>query len=364
MQNDEPTVHVQNDANEPASVHDQDDAKSSSVHIQDDAHEPVPAVVDNAHGPVPLVAEDDAQELVPGPVQDLLEDTAERAVESVARDNVEEQALQENLIDVELDPLIHEAGECVPAIVLEQPQEQPHDECARSISQDDCQTPANGGPSAVEIFSSTEPSQYSWTPGTYVLVNARSGTALDLSCGDFRTLTGWPLHGEQNQQWEFVPSGRGYVIRSVCSSSCGMYLTVTDGLYDNVALVASPFPVSWDVQVIEHESAISLRRAFRIAWPGTDYVMDLADWGCDAPGTKVQLVKHKPREPCQMWRFIPRPASVDVVEKVAQAAMQPILTETIIVSEGTDFVTTTRTTTTTTVTTVTTVTKTARHRVL
>lgn len=39
-----------------------------------------------------------------------------------------------------------------------------------------------------------------WTPGTYVLLNARSGTAVDMSGADNKTLIGYPMHGGPNQQ--------------------------------------------------------------------------------------------------------------------------------------------------------------------
>jgi len=193
-----------------------------------------------------------------------------------------------------------------------------------------------------------------WTPGTHVLLNARSGTALDLSGADQRTLIGFPAHMGQNQQWEFIPSGRGYTIRSACPSSCGLYLSV-ESLCDNAPIVASPFPVSWNVRFDEKEDG-----AMRIYWPNTDFVIDLADWGSPTPGTKVQLMREKPGESCQLWRYTRCAPAEDQEEKVAQSASRPMISETVIVSEGKDHITTTRTTTTTTVATITTVTRTAR----
>ncbi|OSX62764.1 carbohydrate-binding module family 13 protein [Postia placenta MAD-698-R-SB12] len=95
-----------------------------------------------------------------------------------------------------------------------------------------------------------------WIPGTYVLLNARSGTALDLSGADQRSLIGFPAHMGQNQQWEFIPSGSGYTIRSACASSCELYLSV-ESVRDNAPIIASPFPSCWDVQFDEkHGSAL------------------------------------------------------------------------------------------------------------
>ncbi|KAI0942693.1 hypothetical protein AcW1_003256 [Taiwanofungus camphoratus] len=195
---------------------------------------------------------------------------------------------------------------------------------------------------------------HTWSPGTYVLLNAKSGTALDLSGANQRALIGFPVHMGQNQQWEFIPSGRGYAIRSACPSMCGLYLTIDSSLCEHAAIIASPFPASWNIEPDECEGTL------RISWPNTDYVIDLADWGSSVPGTKVQLMKAKPGECCQLWRFTRCAPAQDQEEKVARSAFQPVVSETVIISESSDFVTTTRTATTTTVTTVTTVTKTTR----
>lgn len=39
-----------------------------------------------------------------------------------------------------------------------------------------------------------------WKPGVYSLVNVQSGTVLDLSGGDDKSLIGFPAHGGKNQQ--------------------------------------------------------------------------------------------------------------------------------------------------------------------
>ena len=51
-------------------------------------------------------------------------------------------------------------------------------------------------------------------------------------------------------QWEFIPSGRGYIIRCVRRSKDGqpLYLTTETGLHENAAIVASPYPVTWEVE--------------------------------------------------------------------------------------------------------------------
>ncbi len=140
-----------------------------------------------------------------------------------------------------------------------------------------------------------------WTPGTYVLLNARGGTAMDLHGGDNTNVIGYPMHGAQNQQWEFIPSGHGYVIRSVRSSKAGhaLYLTVEGGVRNNAPVVASAYPVTWSVEQTEEgirwvllKPGLPYRRLthlHRISWPNSNFVFDLADWGDSTPGTKVCL---------------------------------------------------------------------------
>lgn len=187
--------------------------------------------------------------------------------------------------------------------------------------------------------------EYLPIPGPYMLLNSRSGTALDLSGADRQTVIGYPPHGGENQQWDFIPSGNGYAIRSVWPSDkydCGLYLTV-QALQDHAPVIATPFPVSWDVRPVDEGT-------YQIYWPNTDFVLDLADWGNAAPGTKLQLMKIKPRESCQIWRLVCQEEKL----KYSQSQSKPSVTETVMETKD-DYRITTIRTTTTTATTVTTV---------
>ena len=238
-----------------------------------------------------------------------------------------------------------------------------------------------------------------WTPGTYVLLNARGGTAMDLHGGDDTNVIGYPMHGNQNQQWEFIPSGHGYVIRCVRPSKAGhaLYLTVEGGVRNNAPVVASAYPVAWNVEQTEEGIRYvrlglglgllyrRLTHSRRISWPNSNFVFDLADWGDNAPGTKVrapsrslsswpptdvclqiQLMPLLPGELCQLWHYTRcAPAERDgkgmeIEAQSARAISPPATTETVTVTESRDFVTTTRTTTTTVITTVTEVTSTPK----
>ena len=83
-----------------------------------------------------------------------------------------------------------------------------------------------------------------------MLLNARSGTAMDLSGADGKTVIGYTMHGGPNQQWEFIPTGHGYIIRCVRRSVEGhsLYLTTDGSVKHGAAIVASPYPVAWNVE--------------------------------------------------------------------------------------------------------------------
>ena len=88
-----------------------------------------------------------------------------------------------------------------------------------------------------------------------MLLNALTGAALDLSGADNRTVIGYAVHGGPNQQWEFVPSGRGYAVRCVRRAADGhaLYLAPREGaVRERVAVVASAYPVTWSVEQTEH----------------------------------------------------------------------------------------------------------------
>ncbi|KAI0759239.1 hypothetical protein BD413DRAFT_617970 [Trametes elegans] len=132
--------------------------------------------------------------------------------------------------------------------------------------------------------------------GTYVLLNKKDGTALDLSGGN-KTIEGHDFHGENNQQWKFTNTGHGWAIESMRRRNDGkpLYLSIRGKLNERVHVVPSVHPLSWYVWEVDG--------ALRIGWPGTDYVVELGGWGDEKPGTHVQIMRLKPGEPCQLWYF-------------------------------------------------------------
>lgn len=107
-------------------------------------------------------------------------------------------------------------------------------------------------------------------PGVYTLTDATWGMAIDLSGKDNRSLISYTKHGLDNQmvspnvafgmvrhfrvvysrliwpKWEIIPLGAGYAIRNPQSR---LYMTVDNTLQEETVLVATKYPVSWDIVV-------------------------------------------------------------------------------------------------------------------
>ncbi|KAI1782605.1 hypothetical protein LXA43DRAFT_905226 [Ganoderma leucocontextum] len=206
-----------------------------------------------------------------------------------------------------------------------------------------------------------------WTPGTYVLINAWSKIVADLNEQDHNTVIGYLLHGGTNQQWEFIPSGNGYVIRSMCHPAVDLYMTVEGEVREKAPVVATAHHTVWTV-----EQTSEGLRCFKISWLNSNLVFDLADT-VSGPGPRIILKTLVLGELRQLWRFIrcspqpqPQPAETikgeEVVAESVWAASDPVTTETVTASESDDFITTMRTRTTTIITTITEVIRTPKPR--
>lgn len=100
------------------------------------------------------------------------------------------------------------------------------------------------------LFSKS-PSLPTWPPGTYSLVNARTNTAADLSGGDYKSIIGYSLHGGENQQWEFLPSGNGYAIRCIRTPhhiGQPIYMAVEGEVKEKALVVAITQRTEWTVE--------------------------------------------------------------------------------------------------------------------
>ncbi|KAL7278229.1 hypothetical protein ACG7TL_008204 [Trametes sanguinea] len=120
--------------------------------------------------------------------------------------------------------------------------------------------------------------------------------------------------------------------QSVCAHEHGH-----GGVHEHAAIVASPYPVSWNVEQTEE--------GIRISWPNTDLVFDLADWGSKTPGTKIELRHLKPGEPCELWHYtryaLAAEHDSELEVRSSRAVSLPATTETVFVTEECDYITTT-----------------------
>lgn len=116
---------------------------------------------------------------------------------------------------------------------------------------------------------------------SYVLVNTKSGTVLDLSAGDNRTVTGWAYNGGSNQYWTLGWVGNGWTFRNANS---GTYLGIQGTPADGLALAAVTTAFVWDIWP---DAVVS--NAYRIFVPNTLQNWDLYNYGAANSGDPVTL---------------------------------------------------------------------------
>ncbi|KAI0705657.1 hypothetical protein C8Q76DRAFT_175315 [Earliella scabrosa] len=107
--------------------------------------------------------------------------------------------------------------------------------------------------------------------GPYLLQNVNSGAVLDVAANNDRIVKCFDSHKERNQRWEYVLSGSGITIRSMWTlsrSTDPLYLTVEGPIGEGARVVASPFPVTWEVKRMYSDA-----QTVSFFWPGTQFVM-------------------------------------------------------------------------------------------
>ncbi|CAL1702567.1 unnamed protein product [Somion occarium] len=129
----------------------------------------------------------------------------------------------------------------------------------------------------------------------YRLVNAKSGTTLDLSGGDNKSLIGYDWHGGENQKWILERQGSGWTFKNAAS---GLYFSVEGNAEDGSPVTASENPTQWDIWPDEEDGSV-----YRIFLPNTRFNIDLADHGNPTPGTLVTLWNKWHPGVNQCWRF-------------------------------------------------------------
>ncbi|GLB42714.1 putative carbohydrate-binding module family 13 protein [Lyophyllum shimeji] len=129
---------------------------------------------------------------------------------------------------------------------------------------------------------------------TYRITNAKSGTVMDLSGLDNKTVIGYPNFNTNNQQWALQWTNIGWTFRSVSS---GLYLGIDGPLADGTRLVAKPEPFGWHIWHDEVDSS-----TYRIFVPNTTLNVDLNNHGSTVPGTAITLW-YRWLGIHQTWRF-------------------------------------------------------------
>jgi len=130
--------------------------------------------------------------------------------------------------------------------------------------------------------------------GTYYIANNQNpDMVLDLAGYDLTTILAYGTHGGDNQKWEFAKLGAGY---SIQSKHNGSFITLKSDLAENGGLVATPYPVSWDLEADPYEAGL-----WRIRWPRSSYVFNQPD----EKGHIIQLNNTHPFKPTCLWRLIP-----------------------------------------------------------
>ncbi|KAG6832874.1 hypothetical protein H0H93_013450 [Arthromyces matolae] len=140
----------------------------------------------------------------------------------------------------------------------------------------------------------------------YTIVNVKSNTILDLS-HDGVTIHGWEPTGAENQkadkadamfaiQWELLSNANFWTLRNVAT---GQFLgRGDDEIVDNVPVTAGDNPEIWDIRPDEDDLSV-----FRLFVPGTNFVVDLSDFGNPDNGTPIALWGNSQANENQTWRF-------------------------------------------------------------
>ncbi|KAF9030288.1 ricin B-like lectin [Hymenopellis radicata] len=130
---------------------------------------------------------------------------------------------------------------------------------------------------------------------TYKIVNAKSGTVIDLSGVDNKTIIGYPDHNGPNQQWTLNWIGNAWTFRSVSS---GLYLGLGGASADGTRLLAVSDAVPWHIWHDEVDAT-----SFRIFAPFTNYNLDLYNYGDPVAGDPITLW-YKWNGTHQTWKFV------------------------------------------------------------
>ncbi|KAF9649761.1 hypothetical protein BDM02DRAFT_1746722 [Thelephora ganbajun] len=145
-------------------------------------------------------------------------------------------------------------------------------------------------------------------PGIYKIQNIVSKTYVDIK-DHVRELCGRPSSTLEKYRgrWEIQPLGSGYTIRKAGPAASGkpdQFCIMLNGIGNEHAISVSDFPVAWKIAVV-HDAKYSGFEYVRIFWGSTNMVWDLAQWGSERDGTKIQVMDNGKPEPCRIWELVP-----------------------------------------------------------
>jgi len=129
---------------------------------------------------------------------------------------------------------------------------------------------------------------------TYILINAKSGTVLDLSGTDGHSILGWNRHNGDNQKWTLGKHGNQWTLKNV---GTGKFLGLGGPAENDTQVRGVDEEFAWDINHDEHNS-----EAYRIFVPGKKLNVDLSDFGNDNNGTPVTIWGNSGK-PHQTWKF-------------------------------------------------------------
>ncbi|KAH8827053.1 ricin B-like lectin [Flagelloscypha sp. PMI_526] len=136
---------------------------------------------------------------------------------------------------------------------------------------------------------------------TYKITNVKSGTVVDLSAYDGKSIIGYPWHNGTNQQWTLKWADNGWHIVSVENGYFMSFdATAANGVNVTGVATISSEPSVWHIWQDEDN-----KKAFRICVPDTTQVLDLYDRGNAWPGEPITLWNswNGTHPPHQTWTF-------------------------------------------------------------
>lgn len=99
-----------------------------------------------------------------------------------------------------------------------------------------------------QIFDYPPTAPFKFGPGVYQVIGLSTGDALEHSTSRDDPVIKSACHDGDNQKWEFISLGTGYMIRCV---QCGLYLDYGHDIHNGTKIMVSDCPDIWSVKYDE-----------------------------------------------------------------------------------------------------------------